>query len=128
MQDFRLSLADRPESSSVMREYLRAWLDRAHVEREIAAEVVSACTEAFNNAILHPLDRAPGAIDMTASLQDRILRITVRDRGHWRESSGNQVGGFGLPLMRSLMDSVDITPTTQGTTLTLGRALPNGRG
>ena len=127
MREFRLSLPDRPESARVMREQLRAWLNQADVEGDLAAEVVSACTEAFNNAILHPIDRALGAIEMTAELEHGMLRITVRDRGRWRQPPDNGLGGLGLPLMQTLMDSIEISRTTQGTTLTLGRALPTAR-
>ena len=78
-----------------MRAQLRAWLDQADVDADLAVEIVSACSEALNNAILHPIDPSPGAIELTANLVGGALRITVRDRGRWREPAADaQLGGF----------------------------------
>jgi anti-sigma regulatory factor (Ser/Thr protein kinase) len=46
----------------------------------------------------------------------------VRDFGAWREPrEGDR--GRGLSLMRALMDSVDVVPTGEGTTIRMQRTL-----
>jgi anti-sigma regulatory factor (Ser/Thr protein kinase) len=53
----------------------------------------------------------------------------VRDFGSWRaERAGDR--GRGLSLMRALMDTVEVTPTPEGTTVRLRRTLiqPNSNG
>jgi anti-sigma regulatory factor (Ser/Thr protein kinase) len=60
-------------------------------------------------------------------LEGQTVIITVRDFGVWRPPrAGDQ--GRGLSLMRALMDSVDVSPTQDGTTVMLKRALNGNRG
>ncbi len=44
--------------------------------------------------------------------------MTVTDRGQWRPPRGSN-RGRGLPLMRELMDTVDVSHTEHGTAVTL---------
>jgi anti-sigma regulatory factor (Ser/Thr protein kinase) len=46
----------------------------------------------------------------------------VRDRGGWREGRSDD-RGRGLPLMRALMDAVEIEQRPTGSTVVLRRAL-----
>ena len=50
------------------------------------------------------------------------VQITVSDNGRWRAPT-DEGRGRGLPLMRELMDEVDIDPGARGTTVTLRRRL-----
>jgi anti-sigma regulatory factor (Ser/Thr protein kinase) len=121
---FRLSLPDRPESAQVRRHRLRAWLAEVGIDGEVEAEVASACSEAFNNAVLHPIDRSDSVVEITGEHIEGLLRLTVQDHGKWPpKRAKTDTGGYGLLLMRSLMDKVDITPTRQGTTVTLERTI-----
>ncbi len=59
---------------------------------------------------------------------DGTVEIAVSDPGRWRagEREGEGAGegrGRGMPLMRELMDTVDVTHTDEGTTVTLTRRL-----
>ena len=59
-------------------------------------------------------------------LDGREVAVTVRDFGVWRPPrDGDQ--GRGLSLMRALMDSVEVAPSPDGTTVHLRRVL-NGDG
>ena len=48
--------------------------------------------------------------------------VTVTDRGRWREARGKN-RGRGFPLMRGLMESVDVQPADGGTSVILRRTL-----
>ncbi len=48
--------------------------------------------------------------------------MTVTDRGRWREARGEN-RGRGLPLMRGLMEQVDVEPADGGTSVVLRRTL-----
>ena len=67
---------------------------------------------------------APGTryFDVDAEHREARIRVTVRDHGHWRPPRGSH-RGRGLPLMRALMDSVDVDHGTEGTVVVLERTL-----
>jgi anti-sigma regulatory factor (Ser/Thr protein kinase) len=57
------------------------------------------------------------------------VEIEVRDFGAWRAPREGD-HGRGLSLMEALMDTVEVTPTPEGTTVRLQRTLipPNSNG
>ena len=63
---------------------------------------------------------------MLGRLQDRVVDITVRDYGAWRSPREGD-HGRGLSLMEALMDEVEVTPTHEGTTVRMRRALNGDR-
>ena len=52
--------------------------------------------------------------------------MVITDRGSWREARGAN-RGRGLPLMRGLMESVDVRRADGGTAVELRRTLAGGR-
>ena len=62
------------------------------------------------------LDRSDGAIV-----------VTVSDHGRWRDPRPSS-RGRGLPLMRALMESVEVDPGAHGTTVTLRRSVSDQPG
>ena len=81
-----------------------------------------ASQEACANAIEHAY--GPGFAEFTvdAAYADGRVTITISDHGEWREPRGTN-RGRGMPLMRELMDDVQVSQTEDGTTVTLVRAL-----
>ena len=117
---FSADFPTEPESLARMRELLRRWLGHAGGSAHEIAEITTACGEAATNAIEHA--GVGGPFQVSGVLVDRDVEITVQDYGEWRaEREGDQ--GRGLALMRALMDTVEVTPTPEGTTVRLRRAL-----
>lgn len=86
-------------------------------------DVVLAVNEALaNTAEFAYLDGGDGTVDLEA-LRDsvrRTLTITVSDRGRWRETNPlnrQRRRGRGIPLIRSLADSVIIDTSGLGTSV-----------
>jgi PAS domain S-box-containing protein len=123
---FAMEFPTQPEALASMRALLRRWLRYARgTDREIA-EITTACGEAATNAIEHAGARGGVPFELTGSLDRDEVEVTVRDYGAWRAPRpGDQ--GRGLSLMRALMDSVEVTPSPEGTTVRLRRRL-NGAG
>jgi anti-sigma regulatory factor (Ser/Thr protein kinase) len=48
--------------------------------------------------------------------------VTVRDRGGWRPPRGRD-RGRGIPLMKALMETVEVRQDEEGTTVVLTRRL-----
>jgi anti-sigma regulatory factor (Ser/Thr protein kinase) len=109
-------------SLASIRYLLRRWLRRAGAGHDETYDMLVACQEACANAVEHAY--APGRAGMELELfhADGQIRFTVRDRGRWRPPRGEN-RGRGLPLMRALMDGVEIRETGAGTEVELVRTL-----
>jgi PAS domain S-box-containing protein len=119
---FRVEFPASPEALSSMRSLLRRWLRHLEGDEQEIAEVVTACGEAATNAIEHAGAGGSDPFELSGQVDGRQVQITIRDYGAWRAPrDGDQ--GRGLSLMRALMDSVEVTPTPEGTTVRLRRGL-----
>ena len=123
---FRVEFEAEPEALSQMRSLLRRWLRHAGADRRTISEVTTAAGEAATNAIEHSgvrrrlrgqRPRSPPAGSSSP------FATTAR----WRQPrEGDQ--GRGLSLMRALMDTVELTPSPEGTTVRLRRRLDSDGG
>lgn len=118
-----LRLDARPEVAATLRARLSDWLENAGLARKDVFEVTLAATEAFENAVRHPRRPRMPTIDLRASLTDSAVCVSVRDRGSWDDADHHNDNGLGLPMMRLLMDGVDVDAGSDGTTVTMWRAL-----
>lgn len=123
---FSVELPTQPEALASMRALLRRWLRSLGDELDIS-EIITACGEAATNAIEHA--GAGGPFEMSGQITGQLVEIEVRDYGSWRDPREGD-HGRGLALMEALMDTVDVTPTPEGTTVRLRRTLtpPNSNG
>jgi PAS domain S-box-containing protein len=113
-------VGDEP-SLRAFRGTLRRWLAAGGAERDVVHDVTMAANEALQNAIEHGHALTRRAVDVVLDRTDGAVMVTVTDHGRWREPRAT-TRGRGLPLMRALMDSVEVQPGAQGTTVTLRRA------
>jgi serine phosphatase RsbU (regulator of sigma subunit)/anti-sigma regulatory factor (Ser/Thr protein kinase) len=120
--DLRTIWPARPESLVAVRHLLRRWL-RAHGASEHEAyDILVACQEACANAVEHAYGPGRAHFEVDASHRAARIRVTVRDRGRWREPRGTH-RGRGIGLMRSLMQHVEVDHGADGTVVVLERAL-----
>jgi PAS domain S-box-containing protein len=119
---FRVEFPATPEALASMRAVLRRWLRHLGGDDQQIAEVVTACGEAATNAIEHAGAGGSAPFEVGGTLEGREVVISIRDYGAWRAPrTGDH--GRGLSLMRALMDTVEVTPTPEGTTVRLRRTL-----
>ena len=106
---------------------VRRWLREAGVADVDAADILVACGEACANVVQHAYSGEPaaGPLEVEAHLAQGTLELTVRDRGRWR-APADRGGGWGLQLMRGLMDDVGVEHTDAGTTVHLRREVAIG--
>jgi anti-sigma regulatory factor (Ser/Thr protein kinase) len=119
---FSAEFPAEPESLAPMRSMLRRWLSHAGAGELEIAEIVTACGEAATNAIEHGGAGGGTSFEVSGSRKDREVQISVRDQGSWREERPGD-HGRGLDLMRTLMDTVAVKPTDEGTIVSLRRRL-----
>ena len=124
VDDLRLVLPSTQNGLVEMREVLRAWLARGKVDEGVAAEAVLAVWEACANAIEHAQQPSQLSFRLRATLDDAgRMRIEVRDSGQWKPGTGSAERGLGLGLMRSFMDTVEVSPGSDGTAVVMERVV-----
>jgi anti-sigma regulatory factor (Ser/Thr protein kinase) len=116
-------LQARPESALLLRERLGLWLEEAGANSSEVFEVSLATTEAFGNAVEHPREPSARLIEVNGTLTDHTVAITIHDFGSWRDERQREEGGYGFPMMRKLMDTVDVSSGSDGTSMTLRRRI-----
>jgi GAF domain-containing protein/anti-sigma regulatory factor (Ser/Thr protein kinase) len=110
------------ESLAGVRQVLRRWL-RAHGATEDETfDITVASQEACANAVEHAYGPGSRSFEIEAKLAAPLVRVVIRDTGRWRPPRGVH-RGRGLPMMRALMEHVDVQHTADGTTVVLERTL-----
>ena len=120
--DLRTTWPATPEALVSVRRILRRWLAFHGAGEEELHDIVVACQEACANAVEHAYGPGHAYFDVEADHREGRIRLIVRDEGRWRAPRGSH-RGRGLPLMRALMDSVDVDHGTEGTVVVLERTL-----
>ncbi len=126
-EPLRVSMPADPASLAISRGLLRDWLTAAGLDSETAADVLLAAGEATANATEHAVLGATGPVQiiLEAELSDSRLQLRVTDDGNWKPATafpGHR--GHGMNLMEALMDSVELTTGSPGTSVTMVKELP----
>ncbi len=122
-RELDLRLPNATGSLDVVRDALRVWLGGVPTRRAEAEEIVLAAWEACANAIEHARDPGRDLVRLVATVADSRVRVVVEDSGRWSPQEDRPDRGLGLQLMRTLMSSVEIETGSDGTRVTLERAL-----
>lgn len=107
------SFPAHPSALSEIRSWVRASAAEASLSAETTEELGLAVNEAATNALLHSGTRR---IDLRWAADDSTVQVEVLDDGIFRrrvripEIDGP--GGYGIPLMMSLVDEVEIKEGT----------------
>ena len=127
-------------SLSGIRRQIRADLNAVNADESLAFDCLVAVTEACSNALVHGQGRSPGSPppEISWEISQNQARFVVEDFSteEWSrtvhpswdsdeipDDMSRRIGGFGLDIMRGLMDDVDIDLSSRGTTVTLTKIL-----
>jgi anti-sigma regulatory factor (Ser/Thr protein kinase) len=103
-----------------LRRALRQWLRESGVGAHDEGEILVACGEACANVVQHAYGAGPGEMEVRARLVDGFVEMSIRDHGDWRPEA-ERGGGWGLQLIRGLMDSVEVGREADGTEIRMRR-------
>ncbi|MDQ3677674.1 MAG: SpoIIE family protein phosphatase, partial [Actinomycetota bacterium] len=117
-----LPVSGEPGALAATRAILRRWLSEAGAGDMETHDITMACNEACENAIEHAYGLGSDILDVEFARSRRRIEIFVRDYGTWQTSTSHD-RGRGLPLMRELMDDVDVQTSSNGTCVRLCRRL-----
>jgi GAF domain-containing protein/anti-sigma regulatory factor (Ser/Thr protein kinase) len=105
-----------------MRQLLRRWLRAQGATEDETFDITVAAQEACANAVEHAYSPGRRTFSIEASNRNGLIRVVVRDEGRWRAPRGTN-RGRGLPLMRALVERVDIDHGDTGTIVVLERVI-----
>ena len=105
-----------------LRHLLRRWLRHHGADRDETYDITVACQEACANAVEHAYGPGERTFELEAAERAGTIEVTIRDHGRWRKARGTH-RGRGMPIMETLMDSVEIERTAEGTAVVLRRTL-----
>jgi serine phosphatase RsbU (regulator of sigma subunit)/anti-sigma regulatory factor (Ser/Thr protein kinase) len=115
-----LDFPAEPEVLAALRTLVERWLQRIGASPTDIYAIKAATMEACANSIEHAYRPGDAAFRVELGRADDDVTVTVRDFGRWREQRGTD-RGRGLLLMDALMDSTEVTRTSQGSTVELRR-------
>lgn len=117
-----LELAADPTMLVRVRQALTRWLRTQELEREVAAEITIAISEACANAVEHAYGPGQGVFKVHAERIEESIEVTVTDQGHWRPPRGDD-RGRGLKIMDAAMDTLEVRAGGGGTEVVMRRNL-----
>lgn len=108
------------ENEGLARVVIAAFLTRLDPTLEQLQDVKTAVSEAVTNAVIHGYEEKGGKIQMTASLENGQLEITIEDKGVGIENVSQAMqplfttrpegerSGMGFSFMEAFMDRVEV--------------------
>ncbi len=126
--DVRSSFLCTPDKVKDVREWIAAALADHAVHTEIIDKILLAASEAITNCVVHAYKPTrEGRVDVIIRFNDGEVELTVRDYGSGLrmeqydtpDTEKASEGGYGIYLIRSLMDDVRLLPHADGTELTM---------
>ena len=111
------------EELGAARAVLRTWLEGIGATNAEVGEILLAANEACMNVIEHAYESdGSGTFVLEGHLDDQTVVLIVRDAGRWSEVRARG-RGRGLKLMEAMMDSVQLSFSSEGTIVVLRRTL-----
>jgi serine/threonine-protein kinase RsbW len=107
--DLVLTLPARAENVAVVRHAFGGLGDALDISDQVLADVKLAVTEACTNVVVHAYGAGEGPMEVAATVDGEVLRVTVRDEGLGIVPRPDSPGlGLGLPLIATLTDSLEL--------------------
>jgi anti-sigma regulatory factor (Ser/Thr protein kinase) len=124
---FAFTFSALPMAVPLVRRSLERFAQGLGFDDDCRFSLLTAVGEAVANAVEHAYLGPPGLVRVQAHTGEENLVVTVEDDGKWKPAQRRDERGRGLPLMRALMDGVEIRTHQTRTEVRLTMALREGR-
>jgi len=124
---FSFTFTALPLAVPLVRRSLERFAEQLGLDEDRRFSLLTASGEAIANAVEHAYLGTTGLVRVHAQLHDDTLLVTIEDEGKWKPAQRREERGRGLPLMRALMDGVEIRTHQARTEVRLTMALREGR-
>jgi anti-sigma regulatory factor (Ser/Thr protein kinase) len=122
-RSFRFTFSALPMAVPIVRRSLERFAARLGIGEDDRFALLTATGEAMANAVEHAYNGSPGLVRIEAQAGDETVTVLVEDEGKWKPAQCLDERGRGLPLMRALMDAVEIRTHQARTEVRLTLAL-----
>jgi len=120
---FTFTFTALPMAVPLVRRSLERYADAIGLNDARCFALIAATGEALANAVEHAYAGTPGLVRVHAETGDGVLHVVVEDDGKWKPAQRRDERGRGLPLMRALVDAVEIRTHQARTEVRLSIAL-----
>lgn len=125
-RSFSFTFTALPMGVPLVRRTLLRFVERLGFDDDARFAIITAAGEAIANAVEHAYGEEPGIVRVHGEALDQRLVLTIEDEGKWKPAQRREERGRGLPLMRALMDAVEIRTHQARTQVRLTKALNEG--
>jgi anti-sigma regulatory factor (Ser/Thr protein kinase) len=126
-RSFGFTFSALPMAVPMVRRSLDRFASRLGLDDDHRFALLTAAGEAIANAVEHAYHGSPGLVRLEAEASDAALIVTIEDEGKWKPARRREERGRGLPLMRALMDAVEIRTHQARTEVRLTMSLDDRR-
>jgi anti-sigma regulatory factor (Ser/Thr protein kinase) len=126
-RSFGSTFSALPMAVPLVRRSMERYARGLGLDEDACFALLTATGEAIANAVEHAYLGAPGVVRVQAHAGEDVLTVTVEDEGKWKPAQRRDERGRGLPLMRALMDAVEIRTHQARTEVRLTMTLRTGR-
>jgi anti-sigma regulatory factor (Ser/Thr protein kinase) len=125
--DFVFDFSAIPLAVPIVRRTLIRYATRLGLDEDRTYALITAVGEAMANAVEHAYPERPGIVRLRIANNGGTLHATIEDDGRWKQAQKRDERGRGLPLMRALMDGVEIRTNQSHTTISLTLACDSSK-
>jgi anti-sigma regulatory factor (Ser/Thr protein kinase) len=122
-ETFSFDFTAIPLAVPLVRRALERYTLRQALDLGKAFALITAIGEAMANAVEHAYAEEPGIVRLRITRDGSVLTATVEDEGRWKPAQKREERGNGIPLMRALMNGVEIRTHQSKTTVRLTLSL-----
>lgn len=120
-----VSLPAIPAAIAHIRAAARQFAGEQGASADLAFDVSLAVSEAATNAVKYAYGSgAPGTVELSASVEDGFLQLSVRDEGAGFGAGSSDGLGLGLTIIARLCAEMTVVQAGDGTEVRMRFALP----
>lgn len=108
VETFECIFSAVPFAAPYVRSSLKHFLEQREIDSDRQFSIITSVGEAVANSVEHAYTGEPGTVALRVEVDGLAVRVQIEDAGRWRPAQREDERGRGIPMMRALMDRVEI--------------------